>query len=264
MRGAPAVAAIAQLLFDQDVEDFAAPLGGSLIHELVRQVRKVLDPARDLLAGQLPGEGGRLRAVLVGVAEDPDGIEPGLGQEALQLLDVGIGLAGESDDEIGPDSGLRHQLPDLVNQRGETLPVAEPAHRAQYGAAGMLEGQVEVRRYAWCGRHHLDESGPQLGGLQVADADPADTGYRGEAGQQGLQQPEVTQVLAVGGGVLADEQQLTGAMLGEPASASQPASAIRSCGGRETKAPRNAGIAQKLQRRSHPEAILSGATTPPP
>ena len=28
-------------------------------------------------------------------------------------------------------------------------------------------------------------------------------------------------------------------------------------------APRKAGMAQKLQRRSHPEAILSGATTPP-
>ena len=48
-----------------------------------------------------------------------------------------------------------------------------------------------------------------------------------------------------------------------PAGALRRASAIRSAGGRDRKAPRNAGIAQNEQRRSQPEAILSGASGPP-
>src|SRR5208282_1890723 len=48
-----------------------------------------------------------------------------------------------------------------------------------------------------------------------------------------------------------------------PWPASQRASARISGGRRETNAPRKEGIAQKEQRRSQPDAILSGATTPP-
>ena len=80
---------------------------------------------------------------------------------------------------------------------------------------------------------------------------------RAELGQQRLQQPQVAEVLAVRGGVLADQHQLADAL-----PASQRASASISAGGRETNAPRNDGIAQKAQRRSQPEASFSGATGP--
>ena len=78
-------------------------------------------------------------------------------------------------------------------------------------------------------------------------------------GQQLLQQPEVAEVLAVGGGVLADQHQLADPL-------ARPASLPRRAGpaaGRETNAPRKAGIAQNVHRRSQPDAILSGATRPP-
>src|SRR5580692_608800 len=47
-----------------------------------------------------------------------------------------------------------------------------------------------------------------------------------------------------------------------PFSASQRASASSSGGRRETNAPRKDGMAQNEQRRSQPDAIFSGATTP--
>ena len=59
------------------------------------------------------------------------------------------------------------------------------------------------------------------------------------------------------------EFSLTSTSSRTPWPASHPASATRSSGGRDRNAPRNAGIAQKLHRRSHPDAILSGATGPP-
>ena len=54
--------------------------------------------------------------------------------------------------------------------------------------------------------------GPGLGGLEVGDAHPLDAVDGGQLGQQGLEQPQVAEVLAVGRGVLADEEQLLDAL----------------------------------------------------
>ena len=108
----------------------------------------------------------------------------------------------------------------------------------------------------------LDQPGPQLGRLEVGDPDAGDALDRGELRQQLLQRAQVAQVLAVGGGVLADQHQLGDARGGQP-----PASASTSAGGRETNEPRKAGMAQKAQRRSQPEASFSarrGAGGQPP
>ena len=76
-----------------------------------------------------------LGAVLVGVAEDADGVEPGAGEEAFQLGEVGLGLAGEADDEVGAGAGLRGLAADGVQQLQEAVGVAEAAHRAQHARA---------------------------------------------------------------------------------------------------------------------------------
>ena len=82
------VPAAAEVLVDEHVQVLADAVGGPLGHELVRQVGQVLDPAGDLVLRQLPRQAGRLGAVLGGVAEDADRVEPGVGQELPQLLDV--------------------------------------------------------------------------------------------------------------------------------------------------------------------------------
>jgi hypothetical protein len=80
----------------------------------------------------------------------------------------------------------------------------------------MLEGQVEVGDDAGGAREHLEQAGAGLGGLQVRDADPVQARHAGEVGQQALQQAQVAEVLAVRGGVLADQQHLADAAFGEP------------------------------------------------
>ena len=114
-----------------------------------------------------------------------------------------------------PACGARRA--DLLEQVEEALGVAEPPHPAQHRAAGVLEGQVEVRRDAGRRRHRLDQAGPHLGRLQVGHPHPLDAVDRGQLGQQRLEQPQVAEVLAVRRGVLADQDQLAHALLGQPA-----------------------------------------------
>ncbi len=62
-----------------------------------------------------------------------------------------------------------------------------------------------------------DQAGAGLRRLEVGDAHPLDPLDRRQLGQQGLEQPQVAEVLAVGGGVLADQEQLPGTLVGQPA-----------------------------------------------
>ena len=111
---------------------------------------------------------------------------------------------------------VRRQRADLGQQVEEAVGGAEPTHPAQHRLAGVLEGQVEVGRDARRGGDRLDQPRPGLGRLQVAGPDPDDAVDRGELRQQLLQQPGVAEVLAVRGGVLADQDQLADALLGQP------------------------------------------------
>ncbi len=69
--------------------------------QLLGEPGDVGEPLGDDVGVQLVVVAGRLGAVLVGVAEDADGVEPRAGEEALQLGQVGLGLAGEAHDEVG-------------------------------------------------------------------------------------------------------------------------------------------------------------------
>ena len=93
------------------------PVGGPLRHELLGQVGELAPPGgRSRPRPAWPVRRRGLGAVLVGVAEDADRVQPRLAQEQLELGQVGGGLAGEADDEVGPDAGLWAELPDLVDQ----------------------------------------------------------------------------------------------------------------------------------------------------
>ena len=66
----------------------ADPSGGPLVHQLVGKPCQLLDPAGDLFSGELARQRGGLGSVLVGVAEDTDGVQPCGGQELFELIDV--------------------------------------------------------------------------------------------------------------------------------------------------------------------------------
>ena len=76
--------------------------------------------------------------------------------------------------------------------------------RSKYGATRVGAGD------------HLEQARPQLGRLQVGHPHPRDALDRGQLRQQLLQRAEVAEVLAVGGGVLADQHQLGDALRGQP------------------------------------------------
>ena len=210
--------------------------------------------SRITASSSLPSSVGRLGAVLVGVAEDTDGVEPRRDQEPLELGQVVVGLAGEPDDDVGPHAGVGRGRADLGDQLEEPLGVAEPAHPPQHRPARVLEGQVEVRRDAGGRRHDLDQAGPHLGRLEIAHPHAVDArrprraraaGSRAGAGRRGPCRTTWS-------------SRSPGRARARPA---RPASAPRSstsAGRRDTNAPRNDGIAQNVQRRSQPEASLSG------
>ena len=96
----------------------------------------------------MPRQRRGLGAVLVGVAEDTDRVEPRLDEEPLELGDVGLGLTGEADDHVGADAGARRQGARLGEESEEVLAVAVPSHPPEHRTARVLDRQVEVRRDA--------------------------------------------------------------------------------------------------------------------
>ena len=149
------------VLLDQHHDVLADPLLGALRGELLDQVGHVRGAGPDLVLVELVVVRRGLGAVLVGVAEHADHVEPGRDQEVAERLEVLLGLAGEADDHVGADAGLGRQRPDLVEQAEEALRVAEPAHPAQHRVAGVLEGEVEVRRDAGRRRDRLEQPRPR-------------------------------------------------------------------------------------------------------
>ena len=138
-----------------------------------------------------------------------------------------------------------------------SAPCRRTAAWPQHRLTRVLEGQVEVRRHPGSPGHRLDQRRAHLGGLQVGDPDPLDAVHRGQRGQQLLQQPEVAEVLAVGRGVLADQDDLTDALAGQPVRLGHQ---VLRRPGQERAAERRDGT--EAHRRSQPEASLSGATGP--
>ena len=156
------------------------PLGG----ELLGQPGDVLDPVADLVLVELAVERRGLGAVLVGVAEDADRVEPGRLEEVAERREVVLGLAGEADDEVGADARLGRLRADLVEQREEASespnrrirrssgPDACWKERSKYGATPGVEAIAR------------DQAGPGLGRLEVGDPHALDALDRGELGQQ--------------------------------------------------------------------------------
>ena len=66
--------------------------------------------------GHRAGHAGRGRALLFVVDEDAGDGEAGVAHEADELLELGVGLAGEPGDEGGADRGARQDGADAVQQ----------------------------------------------------------------------------------------------------------------------------------------------------
>ena len=158
-----------------------------------------------------------------------------------------------------PASGAR---PGSARAARGRLAVAEPAHPAQQRPGRVLEGQVEVGQHPRRAGHDVEQAGPHLGRLQVRNPHPGNALHRRELRQHRLQQPQVTQVLAVRRGVLADQQQLAHPLLGQPAGLGQrrrPAAARRTPRGTTGSRRRRSAGRSRTRSSSGPRAAVEPA-----
>ena len=256
-RGRTRVLVLAGL--DQHLDLGADPVLGALRGQLLGQRGDPLDPLVDLVGRAPCRVAGGLGAVLVGVAEHADRVEPGLvrnasssarsssvspGKPTITLLRMPA--SGASAADPGESSRKSSREPKRRIRRS-TGGLACWKDRSKYGATPGVRGDG------------LDQAGPRLGRLQVGQPHPVDARHvRRAAAAAAPARGCPGQVLAVGRGVLADQHELAHALIGQPRRLGDDVVAAV----RETKEPRNDGIAQNVQRRSQPEASLSGATGP--
>src|SRR2546425_2142909 len=74
-------------------------------------------------------------------------VEAVIGRELTELLDVGLGLAREADDEGRPERDTRHPVSDVCEERLVALPRSGALHSLEHGVRGVLQGQVDVLAY---------------------------------------------------------------------------------------------------------------------
>ena len=123
----------------------------------------------------LPSYAGRLGAVLVGVAEDADRVQPGRGEEPLSSATSASVSPGKPTMTLDRDARPPAPAPGPGRAAPRNRSVSPNRRiRRSTGLAGVLEGQVEVGRDARRGGHRLDQRGPHLGRLQVGHPDPDD------------------------------------------------------------------------------------------
>ena len=90
------------------------------------------------------------------------GVEGGLVGDLERALEVGVGLAGEADDDVGGD----REVGDRGARRGEALEVAgrgvAAVHARERAVAPRLERQVQVLAHRGALGHRRDRLGPQV------------------------------------------------------------------------------------------------------
>jgi hypothetical protein len=102
-------------------------LVGGLLDQGGKPLVALLHRGRGHLSVHRRGGGARAD----GVAERERAREPGLAHQVQGVLEVPVGLAGETDDDVGGDSGARNPRPDPVQDRQVAVPAVGATHRLQ-------------------------------------------------------------------------------------------------------------------------------------
>ena len=172
----------------------------------------MLDRVGDLV-GQVGGRGAGPARIDEGEAL----VEAHVLDQLHGLLEVGVGFAGEPDDEVRADRNVRAHRAQLADLLLELQGGVAALHRAQYAIAARLHRQVQVvgqLRHVAVGLHQRVGELQRVGG---GEADPADAL---DLGQGADQQAQVGAVAiahrpAVGVDVLAQQVDLAHALGGQ-------------------------------------------------
>ena len=186
-------------------------LGGDPVLQGGQALKALLDHGLGELVRQVRGGG----AGTLGVLEREGGGEARLLDDVQRGLEVLLGFAGEADDDVRGDGGVRDPFPDLVQDAEELGGAVGPLHVLEDLVRAGLQGHVQLRHDVGGFGHGVDDVVGEGGGVRAGEADPLQP-FDFTAGAQELgERLPVAEFDAVGVHVLAQEGHLDGAVVHE-------------------------------------------------
>ena len=160
--------------FDEDVDLLAD-------HRLVASAADLALDLHELLLARTGDRGidavrqhRRRRARLDRVRERAGAIELRLGDELAQLVELGVGLAGVTDDERRAQHDVVDALAQLLHELARHAPRVTAAHALQHRVADVLERDVDVLDDLRLARDRVDQIVVERARERVVETDPLD------------------------------------------------------------------------------------------
>ena len=170
---------------------------------------------------ELSIELGRRCAGSLRILEGERRAEPGGGDHIERVLEVLLGLAGEPDDQIGGDCGMRDGGAHLLEDRQVAVGAVRAAHGPQHPVRTRLHRHMKGRADIRCLRHRLDDVVGELGRVRRGEPHPLEPVDPPACAQQLRERPTVAWLLgvgernAVGVDVLTEKRHLEDALVDE-------------------------------------------------
>src|ERR1017187_9851555 len=123
------------------------------------------------------------------VFEAEEGIVLDLIQQVEGLLEIGIGLAGEADDDIGGEGITALRILDPLDAPHVFVAGVEAVHGGEHARGARLHGQVDVIADGGVGVHGIDDAAHEIARMAGGVAHAAHAGDFGDAPEQGGEVP---------------------------------------------------------------------------
>ena len=183
------------------------------------------------------GVPGRLR-----VQERERAAESRLARDLERLLEVRLGLAGEADDDVGRDRGVRHRGADPVDDAEVAIAPVGPPHRLQYAVRAGLQRHVQLVHHVRRLGHRRDHVVGEVAGVRGREPHPLEPLDLPARTQQLAEREAVTELDAVRVDVLPQQRHLDDALGDERLTSARTSPGRRSC-----SVPRSDGTMQNVQ-----------------
>ena len=169
------------------------------------QGHQLIDAALLLLFGDGVAKGFGRGPLFGRIGKAAHAVEAGIGNELLELFELGLALAGIANDEGGTDADIGELLAETV-QKGKGLPTVNAAlHGMEQTAVDVLQRYVDVVADVGVLAHGLDGVEGKIGGIGVVEAYPRGSAFSGQPGEEVAQTAATVEVKAVVGGVLRND-----------------------------------------------------------
>ena len=119
-------------------------------------------------------------------------------EKTAEILEVRLGFAGEPDNDVRSEGGVRPERPQLPENAGIIRGPRIPPHPPEDVFRRVLEGEMEVRADPGISGYEMDQLLVQRARVERAQADPAEAGDGRELAQQAGERPPRNQVPPVG------------------------------------------------------------------